>query len=163
MDLKQLLQTDDTRAVSPVIGVILMVAITVILAAVIGAFVIGIGGEQDNAPSASIDFSQSPSDGEVDITHQSGSSLDPNTITIQVDVDDDGSDGFDGTEWDGDEISAGDTVSLTEDNSDDGFIAVTDSSEIDNFENESGSIDVVWNSPDTDSSSIIADFDFDLE
>ncbi|WP_345775624.1 type IV pilin N-terminal domain-containing protein [Haloferax sp. Q22] len=33
---------DDT-AVSPVIGVILMVAITVILAAVIGTFVLGLG------------------------------------------------------------------------------------------------------------------------
>jgi len=35
-------QTTD-RAVSPVIGVILMVAITVILAAVIGTFVLGLG------------------------------------------------------------------------------------------------------------------------
>jgi len=35
---------NDKRAVSPVIGVILMVAITVILAAVIGAFVFGMGG-----------------------------------------------------------------------------------------------------------------------
>jgi len=34
---------NDKRAVSPVIGVILMVAITVILAAVIGAFVFGMG------------------------------------------------------------------------------------------------------------------------
>jgi len=35
---------DDERAVSPVIGVILMVAITVVMAAVIGAFVYGYGG-----------------------------------------------------------------------------------------------------------------------
>ena len=35
---------DDERAVSPVVGVILMVAITVIMAAVIGAFVYGYGG-----------------------------------------------------------------------------------------------------------------------
>jgi len=34
----------DERAVSPVIGVILMVAITVIMAAIIGAFVYGYGG-----------------------------------------------------------------------------------------------------------------------
>ncbi|MFC7136645.1 type IV pilin [Halobaculum litoreum] len=34
----------EERAVSPVIGVILMVAITVILAAVVGSFVFGIGG-----------------------------------------------------------------------------------------------------------------------
>ncbi len=41
-------------AVSPVIGVILMVAITVILAAVIAAFVFGLGGTQTAAPTASI-------------------------------------------------------------------------------------------------------------
>ncbi|MFP3947034.1 MAG: archaellin/type IV pilin N-terminal domain-containing protein, partial [Archaeoglobaceae archaeon] len=35
----------DEKAVSPVIGVILMVAITVILAAVIASFVFGLGSE----------------------------------------------------------------------------------------------------------------------
>ncbi|AEH61285.1 Protein of unknown function DUF1628 [Methanosalsum zhilinae DSM 4017] len=39
---------------APVIGVILMVAITVILAAVIAAFVFGIGGDIGQAPQASI-------------------------------------------------------------------------------------------------------------
>lgn len=44
----------DDRAVSPVIGVILMVAITVILAAVIGTFVLGLGDSLgDTAPQAS--------------------------------------------------------------------------------------------------------------
>ena len=45
----------ENRAVSPVIGVILMVAITVILAAVIGAFVLEIGDQQETAPSSSFD------------------------------------------------------------------------------------------------------------
>ena len=40
----------DEEAVSPVIGVILMVAITVILAAVIAAFVFGMGGNLTEAP-----------------------------------------------------------------------------------------------------------------
>jgi len=44
----------DNRAVSPVIGVILMVAITVILAAVIGGFVLGLGGDLQSAPQAQI-------------------------------------------------------------------------------------------------------------
>jgi len=52
MELKSLLRDDD--AVSPVIGVILMVAITVILAAVIASFVIGLGdSNQTTAPSVS--------------------------------------------------------------------------------------------------------------
>jgi flagellin-like protein len=49
---------DGDRAVSPVIGVILMVAITVILAAVIGAFVLEIGDQQETAPSTSFDSEQ---------------------------------------------------------------------------------------------------------
>lgn len=45
---------DDDQAVSPVISVILMVAITVILAAVIATFVLGMGDNiQEQAPQAS--------------------------------------------------------------------------------------------------------------
>lgn len=58
---------DDDDAVSPVIGVILMVAITVILAAVIGTFVLGLGDQvQNNPPQAQLAFefteSADPSD-----------------------------------------------------------------------------------------------------
>ncbi len=55
MNFKQLFADDD--AVSPVIGVILMVAITVILAAVIGTFVLGLGDQvSSTAPQASFTF-----------------------------------------------------------------------------------------------------------
>ncbi len=47
--------SDDERAVSPVIGVILMVAITVILAAVIGTFVLGLGDSLNQTPQAQLD------------------------------------------------------------------------------------------------------------
>ncbi len=43
----------DKKGVSPVIGVILMVAITVILAAVIASFVFGMGSKVKSAPEAS--------------------------------------------------------------------------------------------------------------
>jgi len=70
MELKRLLNDDD--AVSPVIGVILMVAITVILAAVIASFVIGLGdSNQTTAPS--ISFSTD---------YDAGS---PGTLSITVD------------------------------------------------------------------------------
>lgn len=46
--------TSDKRGVSPVIGVILMVAITVILAAVIGTFVLGLGENIQQSPSAGV-------------------------------------------------------------------------------------------------------------
>ncbi|WP_256289231.1 type IV pilin [Halobellus inordinatus] len=72
MKLKQLF-TDDS-AVSPVIGVILMVAITVILAAVIGSFVLNLGqGVQQTAPQASFSFDYNG--GNVTVTHQSGDSI----------------------------------------------------------------------------------------
>ncbi len=63
------------EAVSPVIGVILMVAITVILAAVIAAFVFGMG-PQKQAPQASI-RAENPdiAAGTVVIEHQGGAEL----------------------------------------------------------------------------------------
>ncbi len=58
MKLIQKFDGDGERAVSPVIGVILMVAITVILAAVIGTFVLGLGDQLgDTAPQASFSTS----------------------------------------------------------------------------------------------------------
>jgi len=43
----------EEKAVSPVIGVILVVAITVVLAAVVGTFALGLGESQDTAPQSS--------------------------------------------------------------------------------------------------------------
>jgi len=54
MDFKKLFRKDD-KAVSPVIGVILMVAITVILAAAIGSSVFGMGPAK-SAPQANIEI-----------------------------------------------------------------------------------------------------------
>jgi flagellin-like protein len=74
MRLKRLLTDDD--AVSPVIGVILMVAITVILAAVIASFVLGLGDQAGNvAPQASFTSDYDSNDGNVTITHDSGDSI----------------------------------------------------------------------------------------
>jgi flagellin-like protein len=91
MQLKELLTED--RAVSPVIGVILMVAITVILAAVIGTFVLGLGDQvSDSAPQASFSFDFSANgdfDGQdddyVNITHEGGETLDNGTISVEGD------------------------------------------------------------------------------
>ncbi|WP_335999496.1 type IV pilin N-terminal domain-containing protein [Halorientalis halophila] len=78
MQLKQLLSDDD--AVSPVIGVILMVAITVILAAVIATFVLGLGEQvSTTAPQASFSFQfeeDSGNDyGTLTATHDGGDSI----------------------------------------------------------------------------------------
>ena len=61
MNPMETLNSDD-RAVSPVIGVILMVAITVILAAVIGTFVLGLGDSiSESTPQASVGINDDPS------------------------------------------------------------------------------------------------------
>ena len=81
MQLKQLLTED--RAVSPVIGVILMVAITVILAAVIGTFVLGLGDQvSENAPQASLSFDYDTGSNNVNVTHEGGASLEASTLEL---------------------------------------------------------------------------------
>lgn len=73
---------DDEAAVSPVIGVILMVAITVILAAVIGTFVLGLGDQvQDTAPNAQFNW-ENPDDSTLEITHESGPSIDVERLEV---------------------------------------------------------------------------------
>lgn len=79
MNLKELYH--DEQAVSPVIGVILMVAITVILAAVIGTFVLGLGNNlQETPPNANFQFDFEENGGgtgyNVTATHQGGETID---------------------------------------------------------------------------------------
>ncbi|QLH83211.1 type IV pilin [Halosimplex pelagicum] len=90
MDLKQLLNDDD--AVSPVIGVILMVAITVILAAVIASFVLGLGNQaQQGAPTATIGFdyeeteelSNGTSYGFVTVSHDGGDTISNEEVYVR--------------------------------------------------------------------------------
>ena len=74
--MKERLRTNlGERGVSPVIGVILMVAITVILAAVIGSFVLGIGGDVEAAPQASLTID----DG--NLVHNGGDTLNDIKVT----------------------------------------------------------------------------------
>jgi len=76
------------RAVSPVIGVILMVAITVILAAVIAAFVLDIGpGDTDPTATYDVDYVDS---NEVEVTLNSlGSGADGIVVVSGTDADTD--------------------------------------------------------------------------
>ncbi|GAB3681759.1 hypothetical protein GCM10028857_06490 [Salinarchaeum chitinilyticum] len=149
MQIRQLLTDDD--AVSPVIGVILMVAITVILAAVIGAFVLGFGGGGPSAPTASWDSSEettvnnagTPADG----------SDDTETLTISFTADS-VSDGFDAEtlkvsgpgisqEFGAKEISAGTSISVDLTNASISDGAVSDD-EINLIWSEEGSSSTVY-------------------
>ncbi|QHS15834.1 type IV pilin [haloarchaeon 3A1-DGR] len=111
-DIKTLFTED--RAVSPVIGVILMVAITVILAAVIGTFVLGMGDDlQNDQPTASfnMDFE---ANGDGTISHAGGDTI-PSEDTVTVNatgngIDPNGGDLSSG-EWTT-PISAGNSVKI---------------------------------------------------
>ncbi|WP_227133697.1 type IV pilin [Halorubellus salinus] len=131
MQLKNLFADED--AVSPVIGVILMVAITVILAAVIGAFVLGIGGSQDQAPQASFQWSSSG----TAVVHSGGDALDSTNLGQST-----ASDGCDNP------------------GSAPGVVSDTNIQAGENVLNDvggCGSATIVWSSPSSDSTNIIGE------
>jgi flagellin-like protein len=113
MKLKQFFTDDD--AVSPVIGVILMVAITVILAAVIASFVLGLGDSTNTTPQASFDWDYDQSNDALTITHESGDTIDGDKMAIVTSGVVDGSGSatdYDINPFSGDDVSAGDTYTL---------------------------------------------------
>ncbi len=83
---------DDDRGVSPVIGVILMVAITVILAAVIGTFVLGLGDSLQQAPQSQISVADADAESPVEgsdegiltISHDGGDALADGEYRVRV-------------------------------------------------------------------------------
>ncbi|WP_336363014.1 type IV pilin N-terminal domain-containing protein [Halalkalicoccus salilacus] len=113
--VKSLLGED--RGVSPVIGVILMVAITVILAAVIGAFVLGLGDDiQTNVQAgASVDYDAdaTASDDQITITFTSNQNADYLSVSINGAAPSTDADGNSVT-WDGSGAltNTGDSVTL---------------------------------------------------
>lgn len=151
MDLKQLFQDDD--AVSPVIGVILMVAITVILAAVIASFVLGLGDQTTNTtPQASFSFdydstgagsddfgSDTLGDGGIlTITHDGGDTIEPERLTLTDGETETG----DLTNAGASEVAAGTTVEVAV--NDDDTIRVVYSGE----SGDSSSTLATWDGPD---------------
>ena len=130
MNLFDRLSGDD-RAVSPVIGVVLMIAVVVILAAVVGAFATGIFGNQQDAPQAA--FSYDADAGAV--TMESGDAIPSDELTVEGGV------SFDDSDNDGN-IEAGDVAS--------GGISDTNGDE---------QISVNWESTDGSQSATLASFD----
>lgn len=79
LDERSVMQTTEgtqDRGVSPVIGIILMVAITVILAALVGAFVLDIGQQAENdSPQASFSVVANPATDTISLEHLGGDQL----------------------------------------------------------------------------------------
>jgi len=154
MDFKNLI--DDEKAVSPVIGVILMVAITVILAAVIGTFVLGLGDQvQDTSPQASFGFDYTAGDADtLEITHETGDELTASNVEVVISGSSNDDADVDGTyTWTGDTdgldgegpISAGSSVTVS-----DSTTGAT------NLDLSGATVRVTWTSETGDSSSTLA-------
>jgi len=139
MQLKKLLSEDD--AVSPVIGVILMVAITVILAAVIASFVLGLGDTADEVQPTS-SFSSDFGDDDVTITLTDGDTLDEDEMFIRGAVEDDREDDIQGGIDDVWEV--GSSVTLDHDS----------------FDGDEGdSVNIVWEESGGDNSATLYTFE----
>lgn len=132
---------DEDRGVSPVIGVILMVAITVILAAVIATFVMNMGPTETTMPNAQFNFDADDTSGNdqidtVEIEHNGGGAVDSDNVDIQAD-DDGGTptiNSFSMTE-----ISAGDTTTVTG--------------------SDLTSVQIIWKNPDSGETQIMAEWE----
>jgi flagellin-like protein len=79
------LERQTEEGVSPVVGVILMVAITVILAAIVATFVLGLGGDVADNPKAGVSFDQEAA-GMLDTTDNGADDPDTMTYTAEVQV-----------------------------------------------------------------------------
>ena len=113
------------RAVSPVIGVVLMVAITVILSAVIGTFVLGFSDDiTESAPQAQLsveDVTVSTTNDKtltVTMSHNGGDEFELETTDIVVNRNGGGTTRFDSEDSTGSAvIQTADTFSIAVDNS----------------------------------------------
>jgi FlaG/FlaF family flagellin (archaellin) len=145
-----------------------MVAITVILAAVIGTFVLGLGDQvSESAPQAQFTFDYDGDD-QVNITHDGGDAIEAGDLNITSSVPVGIADAGDGTYMDGTGstgVGAGDPTSVALDEgstpefaSDESISAgttvyvTTDSSFAGN------TIRVVWSSPNSDKTATIGQF-----
>jgi len=74
-------------AVSPVIGVMLMLVVTIVIAAVVAAFASGLGTDMESAPTVVLDATVY-SDGKVKLTSLSGDNLVLSSTSVKIQKDD---------------------------------------------------------------------------
>ena len=125
---------EDEKAVSPVVGVALLIAMTVILAAVIGAVVLGLGAGSADAPQASFSF-EVDADNNLVATHEGGDTLNENEIVLRGDVDADAS-------FTGDTLTAGESFTIDE----------TD------FDANTDTVRIVWQDPNSDQTHVLGTY-----
>ena len=129
--------TEDERAVSPVVGVALLIAIAVILAAVIGAVVLGLGTGGVDTPQAQLQLDH---DGDTaNVTHNGGEPLNADEIVVAIN----GTADFELE----DDLTAGGAVEIMKDESEPATIE------------EGDEVVILWQDPNSDSESVLERFD----
>ena len=154
----------DEDAVSPVIGVILMVAITVILAAVIASFVLGLGDTSEPAPQVNFDDDYTSAEltgndtgGELTVTFAHGDEFETDNVVLRGE----NLGGLDGVGLD--ELDDKDNGEVA--NDEDGEFRAGDRFTIEDLGSENDEfrddfeLDIVFESEDGDSSDIIGSFE----
>lgn len=119
------------RAVSPVVGVALLIGMTVILAAVLGTVVLGTNVGPAESPQATLSFEVV--DDEIELYHEGGETLDADEIVV-LDEDGEERDGLD------EDLGTGESQVIVED--------------VDDVER----ISVVWQDPRGDTEQVLATF-----
>ncbi|PCR88707.1 type IV pilin [Natrinema ejinorense] len=164
MDVKsKLVGDEEERAVSPVIGVILMVAITVILAAVIAAFVLDLGGSvgQEAQAGVTVSVDEQADEIRVEVTSLGNSDY----VNITGTPRDKGNDDLYNPDWSSAEgelsrLSVGDVVTISTDSSADVQIDSSYSS-VSDYESGTVSVVAVIESDETETSVASEDYDLD--
>lgn len=130
-DLLRSNRRSDERGVSPVLGVALLIAITVILAGVIAFVVLGVGTGSPDAPQASLEFSNETSDIVVD--HTGGDPIDFSNVVVKTE---------------GNAASANPT----------GVLEAGDTATVANNAQDGDVIKIVWENPNSEKTTVIASY-----
>ncbi|WP_323173815.1 type IV pilin N-terminal domain-containing protein [Natrialba sp. PRR66] len=157
----KLIGNEEERAVSPVIGVILMVAITVILAAVIAAFVLDMGDSMGDGPvNAVVDSDIDYQDGEIVLTLSDTGDADKFFVRSDTNVFNDGSSAVDKSSmftFDG----TGDSIDLTDESDLDG--STNYDAGFDRSNGDTAELRIIAVSGDSESQITTFDVEYDTE
>lgn len=106
----------DDRAAMPVIGIILMVLVTMLLASVVGSFALGLASFVDTgAPAADLQFDHDGAEpGTLTIVHEHGEAIPETQVEFDIDGETRTTADCAGGRWaeDGVSVTAGDTCRL---------------------------------------------------
>jgi flagellin-like protein len=142
LDIQGLLTEEE--AVSPVIGIILMVAITVILASIVGVFAFDVFGQNsEEAPGIIFEYDYDDGANELTIRHQNGDVVKGSSLTFKEVGGSSPGDATPST-WGGSEVQAGDTEAVGNVNSDAEVLIVWEQQQ----QGEDTAVIGTWEGPD---------------